>query len=83
MQRKKPKAKAERPFQPRPARVVLDREAVARLAYELYVQRGREPGHDAEDWLMAEQTLLKQSTRSDARRPTAKVSRRTEDKSRR
>lgn len=83
MQHKKPKAKTTRPSQPPPARVVLDREAVARLAYELYVQRGREPGHDAEDWLMAEQTLLKQSPRSDARRSAAKASRRTEDKSRR
>jgi Protein of unknown function (DUF2934) len=47
------------------------------------VQRGREPGHDAEDWLTAEETLLKQSMRSAARRPAAKVSRRTEDKPRR
>jgi hypothetical protein len=82
MQGKKPKARTKRPSQTSPARVVLDREAVARLAYELYVQRGREPGHDAEDWLTAEQTLLKQSRRSYTRRPAAKVSRRTEDKSR-
>jgi len=79
---KKPKTKARKPSRTQPARVVFDREAVARLAHELYVQRGREPGHDAEDWLMAEQILLKQITRSDARRPAAKASRRTEDKSR-
>ena len=80
---KKPKTKTKRPSQTRPAGALLDRDAVARLAYELYVQRGREPGHDAEDWLTAEQTLLKQRTRSAARRPAAKVARRTEDKSRR
>ena len=30
------------------------REQVARRAYELYLARGREPGHDVEDWLQAE-----------------------------
>jgi hypothetical protein len=28
-------------------------------AYELYESRGREPGHDEEDWLRAEQEILK------------------------
>jgi hypothetical protein len=27
-------------------------------AYELYEQRGREDGHDTEDWLMAEAEIL-------------------------
>jgi len=31
---------------------------VAELAYSLYEQRGREDGHDVEDWIQAEQTLL-------------------------
>ena len=26
-------------------------------AYELYVERGEEPGHDLEDWLQAEREL--------------------------
>jgi hypothetical protein len=30
---------------------------VARRAYDLYLSRGREHGHDAEDWLQAEREL--------------------------
>jgi Protein of unknown function (DUF2934) len=30
---------------------------IARRAYELYLARGREPGHDLDDWLRAEQEL--------------------------
>ena len=32
-------------------------EAVARRAYELYLDRGAEPGRDMEDWLRAEAEL--------------------------
>jgi hypothetical protein len=28
-------------------------------AYELYERRGRKPGHDQQDWLRAEQEILK------------------------
>ena len=31
---------------------------IAELAYSLYEQRGREDGHDMEDWIQAEQTVL-------------------------
>ena len=31
---------------------------VAELAYHLYEQRGRQDGHDMEDWIQAEQTVL-------------------------
>ncbi len=31
---------------------------IAERAYELYVQRGQEHGHDFEDWLEAEQQIL-------------------------
>ena len=31
---------------------------VAQLAYSLYEQRGRKDGHDVEDWIQAEQTVL-------------------------
>jgi len=34
-----------------------DRDAIARRAYELYLQRGSEPGHELEDWLQAEVDL--------------------------
>jgi len=30
---------------------------VARRAYDLYLARGRESGHDVEDWLQAERDL--------------------------
>ena len=32
--------------------------AIARRAYELYEQRGREPGADVDDWLRAEHEVL-------------------------
>lgn len=32
----------------------VDYGKVARIAYELYEQRGRENGHDFDDWLKAE-----------------------------
>jgi len=32
-------------------------EQIRRRAYELYEQRGREDGHDVEDWLQAESEL--------------------------
>ena len=30
---------------------------IRRRAYELYLERGEEPGHDLEDWLQAEREL--------------------------
>jgi hypothetical protein len=33
-------------------------EAIANRAYELFLARGREHGHDLDDWLQAEQELL-------------------------
>ena len=33
-------------------------EQVRRRAFELYEQRGREDGHDLEDWLQAEAELV-------------------------
>jgi len=33
-------------------------EAIRVRAYEIYVARGREPGHEAEDWAQAERELL-------------------------
>jgi hypothetical protein len=31
---------------------------VAKLAYAFYERRGREDGHDVEDWIQAEKTIL-------------------------
>jgi len=33
-------------------------EAIARRAYELFLERGGEDGHDVDDWLRAERELL-------------------------
>ena len=35
-------------------------DAIRERAYELYERRGREPGQDEQDWLRAEQDILKQ-----------------------
>ncbi len=35
----------------------ISREEVARLAHQLWNDRGRQHGHDAEDWFQAEQAL--------------------------
>ena len=32
-------------------------ERISRKAYELYQQRGEEPGHDIEDWITAERLV--------------------------
>jgi hypothetical protein len=44
---------------------------VAVLAYSMYERRGRQDGHDIEDWIEAEKTILEkiasQDTRSKAR----------------
>jgi hypothetical protein len=37
-------------------------EQVRVRAYELYEQRGREDGHDIEDWIQAEAEILAQNT---------------------
>ena len=35
----------------------LDAEAIAKRAYELYLQRGSVPGYELDDWLQAEADL--------------------------
>lgn len=34
------------------------RARIARRAYELYVQRGYQPGHELDDWIQAEREIL-------------------------
>ena len=36
----------------------ITHEEIASLAHRFWTERGRQHGHDAEDWLRAEQTLL-------------------------
>ena len=38
-------------------RATVDHEHIAQRAYELFEQRGRQDGHDLEDWLKAEREL--------------------------
>ncbi len=40
-----------------------DEETIRKRAYELYVERGMEDGHDLEDWFRAEEELLGKGTR--------------------
>jgi hypothetical protein len=40
-----------------PQQVTLIEDEIARLAYELYLSRGREDGRDVEDWLRAKHQL--------------------------
>jgi len=37
---------------------------ISARAYQLYVERGREDGHDLEDWLQAEMEVTAMKTRS-------------------
>ncbi len=41
----------------------LNRDEIARRAYELYLRRGSRNGHDVEDWLEAERQLRGRGTR--------------------
>jgi DUF2934 family protein len=49
-------------------------EAIAKRAYELYLQRGSVPGHELDDWLEAEAELS--ATATDQQAPVQPVVRR-------
>ena len=53
-------AAAERGAEPR-----IDHEQIAARAHDLYVARGRDDGHDLEDWLEAERELRERHERSE------------------
>ena len=42
----------------------LSEHDIARRAYDLYLTRGGEPGHEMEDWLQAERELRSRSRAS-------------------
>lgn len=56
--------KISAPASSKPAGGLQEQEQISLRAYELYEQRGREDGHDLEDWLQAE---------SEVPRPRAKA----------
>ncbi|MGO9573321.1 MAG: DUF2934 domain-containing protein [Terriglobales bacterium] len=39
-------------------------EEIRRRAYELYEQRGRDDGHETDDWLQAESEVTQQKART-------------------
>ena len=47
-------------------------EAIARRAYELFLDRGGEHGHDVDDWLQAEHELI-EAARTRSRETKADV----------
>jgi hypothetical protein len=48
----------------------VDPKAVAERAYQLYLARGGEHGHDLEDWIRAEQELRKSKPQGRATQPS-------------
>lgn len=45
----------------------FDPQQIQDRAYELYVQRGRQPGHEMEDWLQAEKECREAEVEQPAR----------------
>ena len=72
---KKPKTQ-----KPRVPKTKVEREALAKLAYELYLRRGGEHGYDVEDWLMAERILIEEKKRTGSHRRVSGSARRMEDR---
>ena len=60
----------------------IARDAVARLAYELYLRRDRQDGNAIEDWLTAERMLKETLARRRKISPRSRAFRRAEDMSR-
>ena len=50
-----PKKQADKTTAPGPTA-----EEIAQRAYEIFVARGGEPGHELDDWLQAESELLRE-----------------------
>jgi hypothetical protein len=53
----------------------LHKEDIAHRAHELYVQRGREPGRDVEDWVRAEEELSSEVVAEPVRAKAAQAGR--------
>ena len=62
-------------------RSAVNQEQVAMLAYELFLSRGGEHGHDREDWLTAERLLLEEYERKQpkSKRATERAGKRVTD----
>jgi len=59
---------AKRSYKKPPSKAVSQPEQledqIRERAYELYESRGREDGHDLEDWLCAEEEIAREKVRS-------------------
>ena len=55
---KKLKGASPTPKKTRAAKTTPTHEEIALRAYEIYLARGREDGHDVDDWLQAERELI-------------------------
>ena len=60
-------AVSKQPQDNRPASPSTE-QSIQERAYELYVKRGQEPGHELEDWLQAEQEVRQGRDRQRAAR---------------
>jgi hypothetical protein len=49
---------------------MTDPDAIAKRAYELFLARGSEPGHEMEDWLQAEAELTAEAGETEGLRPS-------------
>ena len=60
-----PTTRNEKPFDLQERTRPFDRqEQIRGRAYELYEQRGKEDGHDLEDWLQAESEVVQPKTKA-------------------
>ena len=53
---------ADRAPKPQTQLATVTNSDVARRAYDLYVERGREHGHDVDEWMQAERELQARSS---------------------
>ncbi|MFY9804554.1 MAG: DUF2934 domain-containing protein [Candidatus Acidiferrales bacterium] len=53
----------------------LCKEDIAQRAYQMYTQRGGEPGRDTEDWFRAEKELTGESVAAPAKATAASAGR--------
>ena len=56
---------AKNEAQPRNIQTTPNAEQIRARAYEIYLTRGQEPGHEEEDWLAAERELVLTELESD------------------
>lgn len=56
---------------------LLTHDQIAARAYQIFIERGREPGHDLDDWLQAQYELLQMPVEHIANLPSSTVSKKS------